>query len=346
MFDFQVGYELDHASGFANESAAVFGFEENIDRKLGTYAGFASAEINTNVGLSLRPGFRASFNNRFNPQYSFSLNAKYNLSPKSNLRAVIGSANRFPDFTELYTYVVDSNHDIQGAENLVPENGYSSSIQWNARGFMGATKWEGNISTLYMNVDDRIELVNVNPTTATFRYMNIDKFQSWGVTTDHKLKWNRLNLNLGASLLGVSKSLLSNSFEVDDAIEDEFRYTFQANASANYSIPNWATTFSIYYKYTGKTTEFVMDTENSTTEQTQFRLAEREAFSMMDASVRKGFFKDRFEVTLGARNLFDITSIRNTALASSSSGHGDVGANMPLFYGRSYFLKLNYKLEF
>lgn len=349
MIDFQIGYELDHAQGFANSTSALFGFGENIDRELGTYAGFASAEINTNSGISFRPGFRASFNNRFNPQYSYALNLKYDLSSNSNIRAVFGTANRYPDFTELYTYEVNANHDIQGDENLVPENGYSSSIQWNSRTNLGPVKWENNISTIYLDVDDRIQLVNLNPTTADFKFMNIDKFQSWGISTDQKFRWNNFNLNIGASFFGVSQSLLSSSFEVDNFIKDEFRYTFQANASANYSIPNWATTLSIYYKYTGKTTEFVADIENSTPDETVFRLAQREGFSMLDASIRKGFYKNRFEVTIGARNILDVTSIRNTALASpetGNGGHGNSSANMPLFYGRSYFLKLNYLLEF
>lgn len=348
LFDFQVGYELDHANGFANNAATEFGFENqgNIDRELGTYAGFASAEINTHAGLSLRPGFRASFNNRFNPQYSFSLNSKFDLNRNSNLRAVIGTANRYPNFTELYTHVVDSNHDIRGDENLNPENGYSSSIQWNSRFKLGQIKWEANISTIYMNVDDRIELVNLNPTNATFKYLNIDEFQSWGLSTDHQFKWKQLNFRIGASLFGVSKSLYSYSYEVDDRIEDEFRYTFQSNMSINYTIPKWATTVSMYYKQTGKTTEYVLDTENSNTDQTVFRLAEREGFSMLDASIRKGFYKNRFEVTVGARNILDVTNLRNTAFSNTSDGHGGSDGTMNLFYGRSYFLKLNYKLEF
>ena len=341
---FQVGYEIDNIKGFANEFAGSFGFEDDVDKKINTYAGFASAEFHTNSGLSLRPGFRVSYNNKFDPQYSYSLSAKYDLSQRSNIRAVMGTANRYPNFEELYTHTIDANHEILGDENLMPERGYSTSIQWNHHLKSGNLKLENNISTTYINLDNKIELVNTVPAAANYKYMSLDKFRSWGISTDHRLNWRNLNINLGASVFGTSKSLYSNSFSSDNNIEDEFRYTFQANTSANYTIPKWAVTFSVYYKYTGKTTEYVMDITNSTPENTLYRLGEREGFSLMDASVRKGFFKNRFEVTLGARNILDLTSVKNTIIAET--GHGEAAPTQALFYGRSYFLKLNYNLEF
>lgn len=345
LFDFQIGYELENNSGFANAFATDFAYgNENVDKEIGTYAGFASAEINTNVGLSFRPGFRASFSNEFKSQFSYSLNTKYNLTEHSNIRAVIGTANRFPDYVELYTFQVDSNHNIQGDPNLIPEKGYSTSIQWSNRTRTDNFKMTNNISTLYLDVDDRIELVQLNPPNATYKFLNIDKFKSWGISTDHQLKWRDLNVNLGASVFGISKSLLSASYGVDNSIEDEYRYTLQVNASVNYTIPNWRTTFSAYYKYNGKSTQYQPDFENSTDTQTVYELVETEGFNMLDASIRKGFYKDRFEVTLGVRNIFDVTNINQNSI--NGQGHSGGSSDLNLFYGRSYFLKLNYNLEF
>ena len=340
--DFQLGYEMDYVKGFANAFAEDFELGKDTEEETNTIGAFASAEFHFNNGLSLRPGFRANFNNKFKTQFSYSLSSKFDLNEHSNLRAVLGTANRFPDFSELYTDQVDVNHTIFGDENLKPEDGYSTSIQWNNDWKSGELKIKNNINTIYMNVKNRIELVNLN--LANFKFMNINKYQSWGVSTDHNLTWRNLNLNLGASLLGISKSLFSDSFASGNNTEDEFRYTFEASASANYTIPKWATTFSVYYKYNGKTTEFVKDEELSTAENTVYRLGEREDFSLMDASIRKSFFKNQLEVTLGARNIFDLTSLRNSIIGTS--GHDAAGTVQPLFYGRSYFLKLNYNLEF
>src|SRR5690606_9301877 len=148
-------YEFDFNKGFANAFAESFEFGENLDKEVGTYAGFASAEFHTYSGFSLRPGFRASFSSKFDPQYSYSLSSKYDLSDRSNLRAVIGTANRYPNFMELYTRQIDSNHQILGDENLIPETGYSTSIQWNNRSRSGDFRMENNINTLYLDVDDR-----------------------------------------------------------------------------------------------------------------------------------------------------------------------------------------------
>lgn len=342
--DFQLGYELDDIKGFANELAGDLGFSENVERKLTSFAVFGSAEFHTSTGFSFRPGFRASFNSKFDNQYNYSLSTKYDLSQHSSLRAVFGTANRFPNFSELYTDQVDNNHTILGDENLIPEEGLSASLQWNNSFRKNEFRMNNNISTTYLNVNDRIELVNLQAGTANFKYMNIDKFESWGITTDHNFWWKNLNLNLGLSLFGISKTLLSGTFGSEDSFQDEFRYNFQANAAANYNVPKWGTTFSLYYKYNGKTTEFVQDTENSTSANTVFRLGERDDFSLMDASVRKSLFKEALEITFGVRNIFDLTTIRNTIL--TSEGHGGAASQQPLFYGRSYFLKLNYNLDF
>lgn len=341
--DFQLGYELDFNKGFANAFADSFTLGENLNQEIGTYAGFASVEIHTSSGLSFRPGFRASFNNKFKPQYSYSFSSKYDLTDHSSLRAVIGTANRFPDFTELFTYQVDSNHDIRGDENLQPEKGYSSSIQWNNKSKFGDFKMENNVNTLYLDVEDKIDLVNIEG--ATYRFMNIDKYKTWGVSTEHRFIWNNLNFSLGASLFGESRTLNSASYAADQLTKDKYRYHFQGNASVNYLLPQWSTTFSVYYKYTGKSSQFILDYENSTTENSYFLLAKRDDFNMLDASIRKGFYNNRFEVTLGARNLLDVTSINDEAYAGE--GHTGSGTgNVQLFYGRSYFLKLVYNLEF
>src|SRR5690606_26380447 len=84
-FDFQVGYEFDSNKGFANAFADSFVFGENLDKEVNTYAAFASTEIFTASGLSIRPGFRASFSNKFKTQYNYSLNGKFDLTENSNI---------------------------------------------------------------------------------------------------------------------------------------------------------------------------------------------------------------------------------------------------------------------
>ncbi|GGZ52956.1 hypothetical protein [Mesonia mobilis] len=68
-----------------------------------------------------------------------------------------------------------------------------------------------------------------------------------------------------------------------------------------------------------------------------------EGFGWLNTSIRKTFFDD-FEVTLGARNVLDITRVN---LSNGQGGAHSAGAQSQLLgYGRSYFLKLLYNLNF
>ncbi len=109
------------------------------------------------------------------------------------------------------------------------------------------------------------------------------------------------------------------------------------NANISYTIPKWKTTFSTYYKFTGKTQQYISSTDG-------YVLSEIEPYSWLDASVRKTFWGNKIELTLGARNLFNIDNINQTNV-NQSGGHS-VSSQVLLAYGRSYFLKAVYNLNF
>src|SRR5690606_4858694 len=124
-FDFQLGYELVNENGFANATSGMFRDDEqkgsNINKRIENYDVFALAEINLSEKLLLKPGFRYSFQSKFENQQSYSLSARYLFNKGIEARLSSGFSYRTPNFTELYTYMVDSNHDIRGNENLITE---------------------------------------------------------------------------------------------------------------------------------------------------------------------------------------------------------------------------------
>lgn len=335
--DFQLGYELDHTEGFRSRISGLF--PKDISNTIKNYAGFVSAELKTDVGLSFRPGYRAVFSNKFERQSNYSLSTKYDVSHTTDVRLVAGTANRYPNFDELYTYFVDSNHDIRGNENLKPEKGYSVALQWNNKINHQKFRMSYNLSTIYIDNDDRIELAVINYSPLQNKYINIDKYRAWGISTADRFIFNRFDFSVGASLLGVSKRLAT---VMDKKPNEDFRYTFEANLSANYKVPKWNTTFSVYYKHSGKQTEYVL--ENDLVNGPFYRLGERGAFNLLNFSMRKNFFDNALEISLGARNLFDISSVKNTTIASSL--HSANTGEQAMFYGRSYFIKLIYNLNF
>lgn len=344
-YDLQAGYELVNEKGYASALAGTFNNNlSGVDRTLENYDVYASAELAFTDKFSLRPGFRYSFQSKFDDQYAVSLGARYLFNKGIELRGTVGKSYRTPNFDELYTYFVDSNHDLQGNENLIPEQSmsYEANLK-KATFFDSGLVLNNSISVTYMDVDDRIAnvLVQSDP-RQIFRYENIDKYKMLNFATSNSFKYRNFDGRVGVSVLGISQKIdAAASGAVSD---DKFLYSMQLNANLGYAIKPWNTLVSVYYKYTGPFQQFEQTSDADLN--TVFVLSEFESYSMLDASVIKSFFSNKFDITLGIRNLFDVTDIRSTS-AGNAVGIHTSGANVQsIGYGRSYFLKLTYNLNF
>ncbi|MEP5340821.1 MAG: TonB-dependent receptor plug domain-containing protein [Algibacter sp.] len=338
-FNLQAGYELTNESGFGSSLAITINPDENsVKQRLDSYDVFASSEITLSDKFSLRPGARLSFTNLFDNQYVLSLSSKYILKNDFQLRAIIGSANRTPSYNELFTYLVDVNHNVQGNTNLNPEGGLSAFIYLKKQYALsnGITRIQNRISTSYINVKDRIELIIVEQSPRVDQYSNIDTYKSFGISSENSLQHNRFKLQLGASLLGISKTLDSSTNSKDD-----FLFSFQLNSSINYTIPDWNTSFSLYYKYVGEEQQFVEKTNDEGNQ--EYQAGVTDAFNWLDFTVRKTFLDKKIETSVGVRNLFNVSSVNTTAF--SGGAHDGPPDNLLLGYGRSYFFKLAYNLN-
>jgi len=339
--NFQVGYEFSQIEGTADASAISGGLipaDSSPRNKLDSYDVFGSTEINISNRLSVRPGVRALFSSQFDTQAAISLSTRYNLNRGYELRAIVGTAPKLPNFDELYTYFVDVNHDVQGNMNLNPEQGFSVFLHLNKtfatkNGLEFKTKFSG----FYLDVQDKIDLIIVGETPLRYQYTNIDMYRTFGTSLTSAMNYNNLTLSAGFTLSGVSTVINS-----DDAnANDDYLYGVQFNGNVSYMFPKWKTVFSAFIKYNGPQYQFVSRTEESVT--TIVR-GKQDDFSIMDATARKSFLDNKLEVTLGARNLFDVTRVNTTAI--SGSAHSAGAATQLMGYGRSYFVKLLYKLNF
>ncbi|WP_412850481.1 TonB-dependent receptor plug domain-containing protein [Chryseobacterium sp. PMSZPI] len=332
--DFQLGYELDHTSGFAGNIAGTFKGTDNVRRKIFNYANFMSIEWNATDWLSLRPGYRLALSDKFDTQHNYSLTARVKATENDNFRLVIGSANRFPNFDELYTYMVDSNHDIRGNEDLVPEKGMTVSLNGEKK-LMTHSDWNFGFgaSATYLNVRDRIESATVSRQPLKYQYLNLDKFQSLLFEANIKAQKNQFAFAANAAYYGIAKTLKDG----DLTSPNDFFYTLEASAVVNYTVPNINTTLSLFYKYTGKTQQFVLSPDLNTP---QYEIGERGDFHMMNFIVTQPFFNNHLELSLGVKNIFDVSSVRDTTVTGNA--HETANPNINLFYGRSYLARLSY----
>ncbi|MAZ27210.1 MAG: TonB-dependent receptor [Cytophagaceae bacterium] len=335
-YNLQLGYELSNINGFSSAIAGDFD-GENIERRLESYDVFTTMELPLTSRFSLQPGLRTMFSSQFDTQLAYSLSAKYDFNKNYQLRAVVGSSPRNPNYDELFTYFVDINHDVQGNAVLNPERGFSTflhlkkSFHLNKTGIRLAPKF----SAWYLDVQDRIELTVVNQSPLAYQYNNIDIYRTHGASLTNSIAYKRLKLDMGLAYAGQSKVLHS-----DGDYNDDYLYALQANGNISYNIPKWNLTTSLYYKYNGPQYQFLLDT---TGEDTQFIRAEQEGYSWMDASLKKSFFGESLQLTLGARNLFNLTRIANQTLTGGV--HSTANNGLLIGYGRSYFLKILYNLN-
>lgn len=337
-YNVEIGYEVNSDKGSASGLS-----EQNTDtntqlREINEVSAFASAEFNPFKRFSFRPGVRYLSSNKFDDQFAYSLSAKYDFDNGYQLRAVLGSSPKLPSFEELYFYMVDSNHDVRGNENLKPENGKSIFLHLKKKFLFqeNMLSYQPKFSAWYLDVEDKIDLIVAQVSPLSYQFENIDTYRTWGVAFRNKIIYNSWTAGVGISLNGESK-VLKSSVEYDDS----YLYSLQLTGQLSYAIQPWNTSISAYYKYNGAQYQFVSSFDDQGT--SVINKDKQEGYSWLDVSARKTFFEDRLELTAGARNILDVTDIKTTS--GGGMGHS-TSSSILLGYGRSYFLKVLYNLNF
>ena len=339
-FDFQFGYEIDQTKGFASTSAGEF-FQKPIERKLGTYDFFASSEINLNDKLSFRPGARVMFSEQFDTQYVMSLSAKYLFGKQWELRAIVGTSPRLPNYEEMYSYFVDVNHNVQGNENLNPEKGVSAFVHLKKNWNIGENNsLEQKVSLWKINLKDKIDLIVVEESPLKYQYRNIDNYDVQGVTYLNQFKVHQFMGGIGFTLTGIKQDI--DEAVAVNSVKNKYFYSTQINANVSYILPKTNTIFSLFYKYNGAQEQFVLKNNPENTSEQILVKGKQEAFNWMDASIKQSFWNKKLDLTIGARNLFDVKYLNSS---SGNDGAHSQGSTSILYgYGRSYFAKLTFNL--
>ena len=331
VVDLQLGYEFVNNNGLSTEIGQGQS-TQYISERLENYDFFVSSEVNVSDKFSLRPGFRYSFQSQFDNQTASSLGMKYQFDNGMQLRGAIGQSYRTPTFEELYMKLIFSGHYFTGNENLIPENSmsYEASVRKTSFFDSGITL-SNNIAASYIDITDRITstVVGFDGATPMYEFMNISNYSMWNASTTNQVKYKNWNVNIGATLIGISQQLDENT-----SITDGFLYTLNLNTSVAYRVPSLNAVFAVYYKYNGAVQEYqALSNEFATIEATNW----------LDASASKTFFNNALDVQLGARNIMDITNVNR--VGTPQSGSHASSTSILSAYGRSYYLRLTYNLN-
>ncbi|MCG1036925.1 TonB-dependent receptor plug domain-containing protein [Polaribacter sargassicola] len=338
FFNFQLGYETRLISGFDTQASGDV-TQQDKTQKQNNYAFYGSSEIDLSEVFLLRPGLRYEYNSLFNSKLLASLSARYLMGNGFELRGNIGTSYRTPNFEELYYYFVDSNHDVRGNQDLNPENGLTLFINLKKYSSLNEATLLNTLKFSYVDVADKIDLAIVNTTPLQYQYINIDAYKLWGITTENNIKQDNWSFNLGATLQGISR-ITNNEINA----ENNFLYSFQINTSATYNLKKWQTAFTVLLKHNGKQQNYVA-TDIDADGNSIFTKSTTNSYSWLDASLKKSFFNNKIQATLGGRNLLDVTNV-NVSNANSEGVHTTDNSALLLGYGRSYYLKILYNLNF
>ncbi|TRX58425.1 TonB-dependent receptor [Fulvivirga sp. M361] len=332
---------LDGIKG--NWGSLQLGVDGNYERAAGTtlndgektatdIALFASAEIKLSDQLTLRPGIRYGYNSIFEVQPTPSVNLKYNLSARTQLRAGYARGFRVPSLRELYHEFIDANHNIVGNEDLTPE--YSHNFNADLSHEFNDLNLKASLSGFYNYIDNRITFFTPEESNQATSYVNLLKFKTTGVRLTGRWEWNNFSLNSGAAYTGRFQRLSDELGEVP-----AFIFGWEANASLNYHWEKPGLKFATFYKYNGPFKDYRLVTSDG---QTDPELQQLDGFHLMDLTITKSI-REWITVSLGTRNLLNINSVNNTF--NGGGAHSGGSGSTSVAYGRSYFLTMNIRLE-
>lgn len=315
-FQYQLGYDfnLEIAEGKRIKSRS---------QSIGDYAVFASAQWKIHPQMSLQPGIRWSYNTKYLAPIVYSINALW--EPKNfKIRASWAKGFRSPSIKELYLDFHDINHNIIGNQDLKAEysNNYNTSISW--RGEHKQLNFQLGLKTFYNDIKNIISLALMPD--GSYTYTNLESYQTWGFDLLPTINlYPRLNIKLGYGLVGIRNNLDINT-------QKDFLYSPNFTGGLEYRIPKIETRFIANYKYTGALPQIYLNSDNQLVE------TSLDPYHTLDISFSKKLVKNRLNLSVGAKNLFNNTIIANASIGGVHSG----GNQTPIGWGRTYFISFSY----
>jgi outer membrane receptor for ferrienterochelin and colicins len=322
MFNYEIGYDI-------NLEKAVGKRIEGREKELADYAFFASSELKLGEHLVAKPGLRYAYNTKYDAPLTPSINLRYSLR-NSTLRFSYAKGFRAPSLKELYFNFDDINHSLFGNRELKAErsNNYTLSIQQKWMLGESLLKLEGSL--FYNQLYNQISFAQTNTTGGdTLVYFNVGENETRGVNIASSLLKEQFQFHWGASYTGRYNQLS------EESSVESFSYSMELVSNASYHFTRQDLTIAAFFKHQGELPGFRRNTDNEIVKQT---IA---AYHLLDATISKGFWEERFSLSIGVKNIFDV---KNVKASLSSGAHSSGGNSISIGTGRTVFFKMNWQL--
>ncbi len=274
-------------------------------------------DVELSRGLELSASFRWNMHSEYTPQWTPSIQLKYDINPHWKARASYAQGYRNPSLKERYIEFIDINHHILGGADLTSEKTHDiqASISY------ARQHWELSMGTFSSRILNQIQLVEFE--TLKYRYQNIDTYETFGLQIDGGWKNEHWDIQTAINWTFVELS-------VDHVAQEIQAPVWDLNQQINYREPFSQILCSVNYQIQGNTPAF-REVEG------ELLSVRFPAIHLLDLSLGKTFWQDHIHIQTGIKNILGITAMNIPA--SGGSAHAGNGRRM-VDQGRSYFISL------
>lgn len=322
QLEYQLGYDVNLESGNGKRL-------QNGQEQINDYALFLTGRMVPLKRLTIQPGLRLAYNSRYKAPLVYSMNVKWDPMENLQLRASYARGFRAPSLKELYLNFKDVNHNLEGNPDLAAEYSHNLNLSMDYKRVKNRHTIGFQSSLFYNVIENSINLVPVDngANEPLWTYVNVEDFKSLGYSLrllyGFHPKWE--------ATVGYARTGRQSSLE-ESLLQTGWLYADDLSAGLRFRLPAEDLNINLDYKYTGTYPQYALNTEGDLY---VGRIAD---YHNLDLAVKKAFWEQRLELTLGGKNLFDVKSL--TAPGSSGGVHSG-GGNLPVAWGRTWFVQLN-----
>lgn len=331
IFNYQFGYDINVESGSGQRI-------DNGKKTIGDYAVFGSARATLlNHKLIIQPGLRWSYNSAFKAPVTPSINFKINPVEHFTIRLAYARGFRAPAIKELYFAFYDVNHDIYGNPDLKAEYSNNATINLTYTRSFGSHMLNLQANAYFNDIKNAIELVRDYSNTGgnntqPYTYQNYANNRVAGGNVKVRYNWDeKLSVSVSAGIIGdnfkYNAQLSSGGFDLTPEFAIE----------ANYMIPKALVKVSFYNKFNGKTVSPYIDVNSQVQKETI------QPYDLMQVSLGRKFWKDRFDIVVGAKNLLNVKTV-DTA-GGNGAAHSNGENYILVGWGRTFFATVRFNIS-
>lgn len=181
------------------------------------------------------------------------------------------------------------------------------------------------VSLFYNDISNLITLSQASQTE--FSYFNLDRYKTTGVQLRSQYSRNSVQAGIGAGYVGRY-----NQIAEDYVDQDAFLFSPEVQGSLQYQWKKAKMSFSLFYKYTGQLPNI------RTGENGELYESVIQDYHLADFTIEKRFFEEKLSLSMGAKNLFNVTNVAGSS--AGGAAHAGAGTSVNVGMGRTYFMRV------